>query len=273
MRPSNKKQVNEQRSKPTNKQRLDKTIATLQVKHGPRIIEAGSDLPQLVIPPSLSTGFAPLDQLTGCKGIPLGHITLLTGKTTSGKLTLAYKVLAQAQSPAKHKDPVAVLDLTRASDPAYLALCGVDLAHTLFVRPPQPNQSIRLIYTLLKGYGLRALLVDGLADLLRSPDIARDFDVALPHLAQVLRAARCALICLDEPCPPWLAWLRLASSAISHAAALHIDLRREQWIEQHDGALLGYSAQAQIVRSKWARSLKACTLNIQVSQASSATTP
>ena len=249
---------------PNKKQTLDKVISTLQVKHGPRIIETGSDVPQAVIPPCVSTGFGALDQLTGCKGIPLGHTTLFTGKTTSGKLTLAYKVLANAQGSGKRKDSVAVLDLTHASDPGYNEACGIDLEHTLFVRPPVPEQAVRLIYNLLKGYSLRALLVDGLADLLRTPPIARDFDAALPYLSQALRTSRCALICLDEPCPPWLAWTRLGSAAIAHTASLHIDLRRERWIEECDGALTGYSAQAQVVRSKWARGNKGCMLDIEV---------
>ena len=50
---------------PNKKQTLDKVISTLQVKHGPRIIEAGSDVLKAVIPPCVSTGFGALDQLTG----------------------------------------------------------------------------------------------------------------------------------------------------------------------------------------------------------------
>jgi RecA/RadA recombinase len=64
-------------------------------------------------------------------------MTLLSGRTTSGKLTVAYKVLASAQrSPhGAVAYTVALFDLTRTADPDYLARCGVDLDALLVARP------------------------------------------------------------------------------------------------------------------------------------------
>lgn len=253
--------------KSRNSQRLDKTISALEGKHGSRIVQVGRDLPTThAIPPHVSSSFASLDAITGCKGIPLSHITLLTGKTTSGKLTVAYKTLANVQSSQGHrKEPIAILDLTRTSDPDYIARCGIDLHYTLFARPPQPEQAVRLIYDLLRGYGLRALLVDGLGDLLKTRQIAGAFDMVLPQIRLALRQTPCAMICLDEPQPPWLRWLRIGSGAISHCASLHLDLRREQWLphSQNTGvAIVGYSARVHLVKSKWA-SGGVCELKVQ----------
>ena len=264
--------------KPRKSQRLDKTISALEGKHGSRIVQVGRDLPPThAIPPHVSSGFASLDAITGCKGIPLSHITLLTGKTTSGKLTVAYKTLANVQSAqGRRKEPIAILDLTRTSDPDYIARCGIDLHYTLFARPPQPEQAVRLIYDLLRGYGLRALLVDGLGDLLKTRQIAGAFDAALPQIMLALRQTRCAMICLDEPQPPWLRWLRIpsplrsggpwvGSGAISHCASLHLDLRREQWLphsQNASAAIIGYSARVHLIKSKWA-SGGVCELKVQ----------
>ena len=256
--------------KPKQPQRLDKAISALEGKHGARIVQAGRDLSAAsAIPPHVSSGFAALDALTGCKGIPLSHITLLTGKTTSGKLTVAYRTLANMQAAqGRRRDPIAILDLTRTSDPDYIARCGIDLHHTLFARPPKPEQAVRLIYDLLHGYGLRALLVDGLGDLLKTPQIAQAFDAALPSIMLALRQTRCAMICLDEPQPPWLRWLRLSSGAIAHCASLHLDLRREQWLTlaptQHSpGPVSGYTARAHLLKSRWA-SGGICELKFQL---------
>jgi hypothetical protein len=44
----------------------------------------------ILLPPHFSTGFAQVDRLTGCDGIPCGAITLLSDYTTPGNLTVAY---------------------------------------------------------------------------------------------------------------------------------------------------------------------------------------
>lgn len=234
-------------------QRLEKSISLLNSRHGPRTVQAGSALPRQSVP-HVATGFTKLDGITGCNGVPVGAITLFTGRTTSGKLTLAYKVLANAQhaSPLQRKRGVAILDLTYTADPDYLARCGADLEYLLFARAPAPLQAVDAIFDLARN-GIRLLLVDGLADLLRDHAVARYFDAALPQLSLMLKSLPCAVIFLDEAKPPWLRWLKLDSSAIAHCAALHVDLRREAWLDR-DGELVGYRAHAQVLKSRWARS-------------------
>lgn len=261
----------------TASQRLEKTIELLDQRYGPATIQSARDLPLTVVPPHIASGFQALDALTGCNGIPVGHVTLLSGRTTSGKLTLAYNILAHAQhggraprgKSALTPDSVGIFDLTRSSDPDYIARCGLDLQHTLFVRPPDPEQAMPLLFDLLQGYGFKALLVDGLGDLLKTRRIARGFDAALPQLARTLRQARCALICLDEPAPPWLSWLKLGSGAIAHCASLHVDIKREAWTSDSNGQISGYTAHAQLIKSRWnmlgrAGGDDACTLSVEV---------
>ena len=241
--------------------RLEKAIDTLQARYGPRAVQPAAALPSTP-PRHVSTGFSQLDAITGCGGVPLGAISLFTGPTTSGKLTLAYKVLANAQQSSlrqshltatalQRKQGVAILDLTYSADPDYLVRCGADLAHLLFARAPAPAQAVDAIFDLARSR-LRLLLVDGLPELLRDRTAARYFDAALPQLKLALTPLPCAVIFLDEVRPPWLRWLKLNSSAIAHCAALHVDLKREQWVK-YDERLAGYRAQAQVVKSRWAR--------------------
>ncbi len=250
---------------------LEKSIGVLQARYGPRAVQPASTLPRQGVPPHVPTGFAQLDALTGCGGVPLGAMTLFTGSTTSGKLTVAYKVLANAQrnvSRAGGRRPrggaplhgVAILDLTYTANPDYLARCGADLDYLLFARAPAPDRAVDVIFDLARG-GLRLLVVDGLPDLLRDAAIARRFDAALPELKVALASLPCAVLFTDEARPPWLRWLRLESSAMAHCAALHVDLRREQWLE-HGRDLIGYRAQARVVRSRWARGGQAVPLEI-----------
>ena len=99
--------------------KLDTTVAAIQKRHGPQAIRRGMAEKQAAAVPHISTGFPALDAITGCKGVPLGTMTLISGRTTSGKLTLGYKALTKAQ---QHRagDNVALIDLFHSSDPDYL---------------------------------------------------------------------------------------------------------------------------------------------------------
>ena len=249
------------------KQRLDKAVSLLQGRYGARILQPASAAAGKAPPPHFSTGFAPLDAATGCGGIPLGAITLLAGRTTSGKLTVAYKALAGAQhSPARRLHSVAIIDLTRTANPDYLARCGVDLACVLVARPQAGPPAVDLIFDLARSPNLRAVLIDGAADLSGERAAARYFDAALPQLRLALAALPCAVIFLDEPQPPWRRWLGWASaagerSALAQCAALSIELKHEQWLER-DGELAGYRSQAQVRKSRWARGGQSAAIEI-----------
>jgi hypothetical protein len=229
--------------------RLASAVASIQQRYGAQALVRGGDLNGRTLP-HIATGFAALDAITGCGGVPLAALTLLSGRSTSGKLTLAYKLLAQAQhSGAQHT--VGLLDLSRTADPDYVQRCGVDLERLWVARPVAGRQAVNLLGDLVQRGGLRLLVVDSLTDLAAAPEGLRSLHTLLPHLAQLLRTSGSALVLLDEPHAPWLRWLNLDSSQrVRASAALHIEMRREQWLRR-GGALVGYRAQAQVLKSRW----------------------
>jgi len=240
----------------TKQKRLDFTITGLQRRWGTRVIVPAREVqPEQRV---VSTGFLELDRLLGSGGIPLSAITLFSGQTTSSKLTLTYKILRRAQQPAttarsSRVNSVAILDLSASSDPDYVARCGIDLDHLLLVRPRTGKQAIDILGDLIRSRQLSAILLDSLPDLRTDPVAARYFDHLLPQLCLLLKATGCALIILDELQAPWLQWLAgTRSSAIQHCAALHVELRRERWIES-EGELRGYQAEAHILKSQRTR--------------------
>ncbi len=237
---------------PSSKQRrLDNAVAGIQRRYGPQVLRRGDDLGGREIPHIVS-GFAALDAITGCGGAPLGAITLFSGRSTSGKLTLAYTLLASAQRTGDRvQHTVALLDLSRTADPDYVHRCGVELDYLLVGRPATERQAVELLGDLAQRPGVRALVVDSLADLTAVEGL-RYLHALLPHLQQMVRRNECALIVLDEAHPPWRRWLNLDSSRrVRQAASLHIEMQREQWLRR-GGELVGYRAQARVLKSRWA---------------------
>jgi recombination protein RecA len=236
------------------RRRIENVVASVQQRYGPQALRRGGELDERRAPPHLSTGFSNLDAITGCGGAPLGEITLLSGHSTSGKLTLAYKLLADGQRTGlggRTVHTVALLDLARTADPDYAARCGLDLNFLLVGRPVIGRQTVEMIGDLMQSRKVRVLVVDSLADLTANQAAAHALDAMLPHLRQLVRISGCALIFLEEPQAPWLRWLNLdASRRVRWAAALHIEMRREQWLRRR-GELVGYRAQAHVLKSQW----------------------
>lgn len=234
---------------------VESAVAAIQQRHGQQAIHRASEMTSQSIP-HISTDFPALDALTGCQGIPLGMLSLLSGQTTSGKLTLAYKALANGQRVGN----AAFFDLTRTADPDYMARCGINLERLLIIRPQNSQECIPLLLDVVQSRQMKVVVLDGLAEVNDDATAAQALVNALAQLQQQLRMAGCALLCIDEASPAWRRWLNMDRSAtVRQAAALHISLQREHWLRQN-GALVGYAANAQVMHSRWQSSSPSTTI-------------
>jgi hypothetical protein len=239
----------------TKRRNLENTVAAIQKQYGPQALHRGSERSIMRQWPHIPTGFKALDAITGCGGVPLGATTIFSGQTTSGKLTLAFKALAGAQQRSRDEQ-VAILDLTRQSDPDYLARCGVDLDHLLIARPSPGPGVVDLLVDLLRSRQLRFVLVDSLVELMADRPTARRLNATLGLIDHTLREAGCALLFIDDPAPPWnrwalTGWLVNRNWPVIQRSSLHVECRRERWLRQ-EGDLVGYQAEARVLRSRWA---------------------
>ena len=254
--------------------RLESTVAALQQRYGPNAVRRAAELPKMNTPPSIATGFSALDAITGCHGIPVSALTLLSGPATSGKVTLAYKILANAQRPSADApvQTVVLFDFSHSCNPDYLARCGVDLDQLLIVRPAPAPQAVDLLLDLARNHSFAAILVDSLAELLNNHAAYRRFNASLSQLTQTLRTAACTLLLVDEVYPLWLRWFNLDRSwQVRQRAAIHIEMQRERWLLQ-TGELVGYQARACVRKSRWAHGQPTATVAIHFNGAVTAQT-
>jgi len=225
--------------------KLDAVVSRLQLQYGPRALRRAPAPEMHDSPARLSTTFPALDAALSdgertSGGVPRGRLTELSGPATSGKVTLAAKVLAAAH--AERGALVAWVDLARTCDPDYLHRCGLDLDRLLVVRPEDGLDALSITLYLVESNSLTALVFDSLSDLASG----RDSHIAglLERLAMAVVRTKTAVLLLAEE--------RAENQALAHLAALRLHLTRERWLMQN-GDVRGYEAQVEILKNRFGR--------------------
>src|SRR5947209_19676725 len=77
---------------------LETAINSIRVRFGSQALTRAAEMP----PPQPWSSGTPVDQLTGIGGLPRGRLSLFTGGGTSGKLSVALALLAQATHEFAH---------------------------------------------------------------------------------------------------------------------------------------------------------------------------
>ena len=182
------------------------------------------------------TGIAPVDELTGVGGIPLGRLSLCLGAAGTGKMLVGYHFLAQAsQSGAA----VAMLDLRGHADPWLMAQLGTRLDRTLVLRPPGAADS-ELKTALETALGLvRAGVGALLADLPIAAGQSRLWDPFAATLTAACAKAQVPMLLLGE----------VAGEPLRYAASLVLRLQRQEWLLRH-GDIDGVRLQATVEKNK-----------------------
>src|SRR3981189_3631878 len=96
----------------------------------------------------IPTGSIALDLALGVGGIPRGRITEIYGPESSGKTTLCYHAIAEAQ---KMGGIAASIATEHALDPSYARKCGVDLDNLYISQPDTGEQALEITETLVRS--------------------------------------------------------------------------------------------------------------------------
>ncbi len=237
----------------TRHRKLETVVSRLQLQYGPRALRRAPAPEARGGTPRLSTTFPALDAALSDDartpgGIPAGRLTELSGPATSGKVTLAAKVLAAAH--AERRALVAWVDVSRTCDPDYLHRCGLDLDRLLVVHPEDAADALAITLRLVENNTLVALVFDSLSDL--PPRHDAQSAGLLERLAAVVVRTRTAVLLLaeGEAGPRAQGGQALAPLALAHLAALRLHLTRERWLKQY-GDVRGYEVQVEILKHRF----------------------
>lgn len=116
----------------------------------------------------ISTGSLALDIALGVGGIPRGRMTEIYGQESSGKTTLGYHIVAEAQ---KAGGIAAFIDAEHAVDPTYARNLGVDVDSLLISQPDTGEEALEIVDALIRSGAVDVIALDSVAALVPKSEI------------------------------------------------------------------------------------------------------
>jgi recombination protein RecA len=127
----------------------------------------------------IPTGSLALDRALGVGGIPRGRVTEIYGPEGAGKTTICQHIVAEAQ---KRGGTAAFIDMEHALEPAYAALCGVNVQDLLISQPDTGEQALEIAETLIRSGAVDIVVIDSVAALVPRAEIEGEMGDSHPGL-------------------------------------------------------------------------------------------
>ena len=119
----------------------------------------------------IPTGSIALDVALGVGGIPKGRIIEIYGQESSGKSTLAFHIVAEAQ---KMGGIAAYVDAEHSVDAGYAAALGVDVDALLVSQPDTGEETLEIMDALIRSGAIDVVVLDSVAALVPKAEIEGD---------------------------------------------------------------------------------------------------
>src|SRR5436853_3871599 len=147
---------------------IENAMAQIDRQFGKGSIMKMSDYGNKMQVESIPTGSIALDLALGGGGVPRGRVVEIYGPESSGKTTLTYHIMAEAQ---KAGGVAAYIDAEHAFDPEYAARCGLNLDQLLISQPDNGEQALEIAETLVRSNAIDVVVVDSVAALVPRAEI------------------------------------------------------------------------------------------------------
>jgi recombination protein RecA len=148
-------------------QALDTALGQIERQFGKGAVMKMNDAAQVAIG-AVSTGSLSLDIALGVGGLPRGRVCEVYGPESSGKTTLVYHVIAEAQ---RRGGICAFIDAEHAMDPSYAKKIGVNMDELLVSQPDTGEQALEICELLVRSGALAVVAIDSVAALTPKAEI------------------------------------------------------------------------------------------------------
>ena len=148
-------------------QALEAALGQIERAHGKGSVMRMSDSAQVSVG-AISTGSLSLDLALGIGGLPRGRVVEIFGPESSGKTTLVYHVIAEAQ---RRGGICAFIDAEHAMDPMYAQRIGVNVDELLVSQPDTGEQALEIAEMLIRSGAVDVIAIDSVAALVPKAEI------------------------------------------------------------------------------------------------------
>ena len=244
---------------------LKMAMENIEHRFGKGSIMKFSDRPKVTGSNIISSGSLALDIALGIGGVPRCRIIEIFGPESSGKTTLAFHMIAEAQ---KNKGIAAFIDAEHAMDPIYAKNIGINIDELIISQPDTGEQALEIAESLVRSNAVDIIVIDSVAALVPKAEIegdmgdssmglqARLMSQALRKLTAIINKSRTTMIFVNqirekigiifgnpETTP--------GGRALKFYSTIRLDIRRKASIKKNDSNI-GISVRVKVVKNKLA---------------------